>query len=194
MSTALRLAARFRRRDSLSGRARPPGRQPPPPPPHRRPSATQLCHYPHAVSVVRPPAITNRTIDHRPSRTGGRLHSKTGMFSPKEIALAKTLNSSRRRVILWSREKLEPFYIYEADDRHIRRRVPPLHGADLAHLAGHLLAAAPLLHAGILARAALWAPVSCSILCAWATAWRAVSLCVNRSSFSVSSSDTGVSA
>ena len=65
---------------------------------------------------------------------------------------------------------------------------------DLAHLAGHLLAAAPLLHAGVSARAALWAPVSCSILCTWATAWRAVSLCVNRSSFSVSSSDTGVSA
>ena len=65
---------------------------------------------------------------------------------------------------------------------------------DLAHLAGHLLAAAPLLHAGVSARAALWAPVSCSILCTWATAWRAASLCVNRSSFSVSSSDTGVSA
>src|SRR5262249_44864422 len=26
-----------------------------------------------------------------------------------------------------------------ADDRNVRRRVPPLHGADLAHLAGHLL-------------------------------------------------------
>src|SRR6516165_9509785 len=75
-----------------------------------------------------------------------------------------------------------------ADDRNLRRRVPPLYGANLAHLARHLLAASPLRHAWASALSALWAWVSWSILCACATAWRAASLWVNSSSFSVSSS------
>src|SRR5262249_56501976 len=79
-----------------------------------------------------------------------------------------------------------------ADDRALWRRLPPLHGADLAHLARHLLAASPLLQAWASALAALGAWVSWSILCACATAWRAASLWVNNSSFSVSSSVTGV--
>jgi hypothetical protein len=42
------------------------------------------------------------------------LFSKTGAFSPDEIALARTLNTAhRQRVILWSRDELEPFYTYE---------------------------------------------------------------------------------
>jgi hypothetical protein len=42
------------------------------------------------------------------------LFSKTGTFSPEEIALANTLNTEhRRRVILWSRDELEPYYPYE---------------------------------------------------------------------------------
>jgi hypothetical protein len=42
------------------------------------------------------------------------LFSKTGTFSPEEIAMAKSLNTEyTRRVILWSREELEPFYPYE---------------------------------------------------------------------------------
>jgi len=42
------------------------------------------------------------------------LFSKTGAFTPEEIALAKTLNAEhRRRVILWSRDELEPFHVYE---------------------------------------------------------------------------------
>jgi hypothetical protein len=42
------------------------------------------------------------------------LFSKTGTFSPDEIALARTLNTKyRRRVILWSREELEPYFPYE---------------------------------------------------------------------------------
>ena len=42
------------------------------------------------------------------------LFSKTGTFSPEEIALARSLNSRhRQRVILWSRDELEPFYPYE---------------------------------------------------------------------------------
>jgi hypothetical protein len=42
------------------------------------------------------------------------LLSKTGMFSPDEIAIARTLNiNGSRRVILWSRDELEPYFLYE---------------------------------------------------------------------------------
>jgi hypothetical protein len=42
------------------------------------------------------------------------LFSKTGTFSPEEIAMAKGLNTRyTRRVILWARDELEPFYPYE---------------------------------------------------------------------------------
>ena len=42
------------------------------------------------------------------------LFSKTGKFSSEEIALARTLNTERRkRVILWSGDELEPYYLYE---------------------------------------------------------------------------------
>lgn len=42
------------------------------------------------------------------------IFSKTDTFSADEIALAKTLNTEhRKRVILWSRDELEPYYIYE---------------------------------------------------------------------------------
>src|SRR5262249_22754712 len=79
-----------------------------------------------------------------------------------------------------------------ADDRDLWRGLPPLYCANRAHLTRHLLAASPLLQAWASALAALGAWVSWSILCACATAWRAASLWVNSSSFSVSSSVTGV--
>jgi hypothetical protein len=42
------------------------------------------------------------------------IFSKTGIFSDAEIALAKSLNSEyRKRVILWSKDELEPYYVYE---------------------------------------------------------------------------------
>lgn len=42
------------------------------------------------------------------------LISKTGTFSSDEIDFAKSLNTEhRRRVILWSRDELEPYYPYE---------------------------------------------------------------------------------
>jgi hypothetical protein len=42
------------------------------------------------------------------------LLSKTGTFSADEIALARTLNvNGSRRVILWSRDELEPYHLYE---------------------------------------------------------------------------------
>jgi hypothetical protein len=40
------------------------------------------------------------------------LLSKTGTFSPAEIALARNLNTERQRTILWSRDELEPAYPY----------------------------------------------------------------------------------
>jgi hypothetical protein len=47
------------------------------------------------------------------------LFSKTEAFTPDEIALARTLNSEyERRVILWSQDELEPYFLYErAADR-----------------------------------------------------------------------------
>jgi hypothetical protein len=42
------------------------------------------------------------------------LLSKTGTFGSDEIALARTLNGDHsRRVILWSRDELEPYFVYE---------------------------------------------------------------------------------
>ena len=42
------------------------------------------------------------------------MFSKTDTFTPDEIALAKTLNTPyRQRVILWSRDELEPYHVYE---------------------------------------------------------------------------------
>lgn len=47
------------------------------------------------------------------------LFSKTETFSAEELRLAKTLNNKyERRVILWSRDELEPYFLYErAADR-----------------------------------------------------------------------------
>lgn len=42
------------------------------------------------------------------------LFAKTDTFSAQEVRLAKSLNSEhRRRVILWSRDELEPYFVYE---------------------------------------------------------------------------------
>jgi hypothetical protein len=42
------------------------------------------------------------------------MFAKTDAFTPDEIAMAKTLNSRyRQRVILWSRDELEPYFVYE---------------------------------------------------------------------------------
>jgi hypothetical protein len=42
------------------------------------------------------------------------MFAKTGTFSEGEIALAKSLNSQgQQRVILWSRDELEPYFVYE---------------------------------------------------------------------------------
>jgi hypothetical protein len=42
------------------------------------------------------------------------MFSKTETFSPEEVRLARTLNSEHeRRVILWSGDELEPYFLYE---------------------------------------------------------------------------------
>jgi hypothetical protein len=42
------------------------------------------------------------------------MFAKTESFTADEIALARTMNSKyRQRVILWSRNELEPYYVYE---------------------------------------------------------------------------------
>jgi hypothetical protein len=42
------------------------------------------------------------------------MFAKTGRFMPGEVTLARSLNSpGKERVILWSREELEPRYVYE---------------------------------------------------------------------------------
>jgi hypothetical protein len=61
------------------------------------------------------------------------IFSKTGTFSADEIALAKTLNTEhRKRVILLSREELEPFYVYE---RSKDRLGEAWHASSLADMA-----------------------------------------------------------
>jgi hypothetical protein len=67
------------------------------------------------------------------------LFSKTGTFSPGEIALAKTLNASyRKRVILWSQDELEPYYPYERSRERLgdRWQTPSL--SDMALVTQHL--------------------------------------------------------
>jgi hypothetical protein len=88
--------------------------------------ATRISEAP--VQIVLGEAKSEGALDAQDVRKLGRLadavpreladvfilFSKTGTFSPDEIALAKTLNTEhRRRVILWSREELEPYYAYE---------------------------------------------------------------------------------
>jgi hypothetical protein len=80
------------------------------------------------VQLILGEAKTEGTIDAEDIRKLGKLAdsipgdfarayiliSKTDAFTAEEIALARTLNSQHnRRVILWSREELEPFYPYE---------------------------------------------------------------------------------
>jgi hypothetical protein len=67
------------------------------------------------------------------------LFSKTGVFSPGEIALARTLNTEhRRRVILWSRDELEPFYPYERSRDKLGEAWHAVSLTDMADITGRL--------------------------------------------------------
>ncbi|WP_354033756.1 hypothetical protein [Bradyrhizobium sp. S3.2.6] len=67
------------------------------------------------------------------------LLSKTGTFSPDEIALAKTLNTDyRRRVILWSRDELEPYHVYERSKEKLGDNWHAVSLSDMARITRHL--------------------------------------------------------
>jgi hypothetical protein len=85
------------------------------------------------VQILIGEAKTGKPIDEQDIRKLGKLanaipkhlgqcfilFSKTEAFTPDEVALVRTLNSqNERRVILWSQEELEPYFLYErAADR-----------------------------------------------------------------------------
>lgn len=51
------------------------------------------------------------------------MFAKTDAFTEDEIRLAQTLNDHhRRRVILWSREELEPYDVYERSEVRLGQR------------------------------------------------------------------------
>jgi hypothetical protein len=61
------------------------------------------------------------------------MFSKLDAFSAEEIALAKTLNSEgRQRVILWSRDELEPYYAYSRSKERLQHAA---HGSTLSGMA-----------------------------------------------------------
>jgi hypothetical protein len=63
------------------------------------------------------------------------LFSKTATFSANEIRLAQTLNSeNERRVILWSRDELEPYFLYERCASKFGRRRQASTLTDMANI------------------------------------------------------------
>jgi hypothetical protein len=63
------------------------------------------------------------------------LFSKTGTFSPEEIALAKPLNTEHsRRVILWSRDELEPYFLYERSKAKLGQNSHAVSLTDMANV------------------------------------------------------------
>jgi hypothetical protein len=80
------------------------------------------------VQILIGEAKTGKPIDEQDVRKLGKLanaipkhlgqcfilFSKTETFTADEVVLARTLNSQHeRRVILWSQEELEPYFLYE---------------------------------------------------------------------------------
>jgi hypothetical protein len=67
------------------------------------------------------------------------MFAKTDAFTPDEIALAKTLNTPhRQRVILWSRDELEPFYVYERSEDKLSQSVYATTLTDVARVTPQL--------------------------------------------------------
>ena len=61
------------------------------------------------------------------------MFAKTDAFTEAEVRLAQTLNQQyRKRVILWSREELEPYYVYERSENRLGRL---RHAATLTEMA-----------------------------------------------------------
>jgi hypothetical protein len=105
------------------------------------------------VQIVFGEAKTEGLIDQQDIRKLGKLAdaipptiadayillSKTGAFSPSEIALARTLNSDyRKRVILWSQDQLEPYYPYERCKEKLGDKWPAVSLSNMAQITQHL--------------------------------------------------------
>lgn len=73
------------------------------------------------------------------------LLSKTGTFSPEEVALARALNPKyRKRVILWSRDELEPYFLYERSKEKLGDKWHAVSLSDMARITHRLyFASAP---------------------------------------------------
>jgi len=67
------------------------------------------------------------------------LLSKTGTFSAEEVALARALNPKyRKRVILWSRDELEPYFLYERSKDKLGDGWHAISLSDMARITQHL--------------------------------------------------------
>jgi hypothetical protein len=67
------------------------------------------------------------------------LFAKTDAFTENEIRLAQTLNSEHhRRVILWSRDELEPFHLYERSEARLGQQQLATTLGDMANVTAQL--------------------------------------------------------
>jgi hypothetical protein len=67
------------------------------------------------------------------------MFAKTDTFTPEEVALARTLNDQHSyRVILWSRDELEPYHVYERSEQKLGQLARAFSLSDMA-LATHQL-------------------------------------------------------
>jgi hypothetical protein len=105
------------------------------------------------VQLVFGEAKTERAIDAQDVRKLGKLadaapsnlahayilFSKTVAFTSDEIALTKMLNTEHRwRVILWSREELEPYFGYERSKAKLGNKWHAVSLADMAEITQRL--------------------------------------------------------
>jgi hypothetical protein len=67
------------------------------------------------------------------------LLAKTDTLSTGEVRLARTLNSEHnRRVILWSRDELEPYFLYERATERLGDRRYAATLSEMANITDHL--------------------------------------------------------
>jgi hypothetical protein len=67
------------------------------------------------------------------------LFSKTDTFSSDEVSLARSLNSEyKRRVILWSRDELEPYFLYERAKDKLGKNSTAVTLTDMANITQRL--------------------------------------------------------
>ena len=63
------------------------------------------------------------------------MFSKTDAFSNDEIQVAKSLNSQfKQRVILWSRDELEPYFVYERSKDRLEGRPYAISLSEMANI------------------------------------------------------------